>query len=697
MSSSTAETTIASVPEVSGHDDRRLHVVAWILFGLTMAGAIASIGFDVAAGHGPSDPSGLVFLAYPAVGIVLATRRPHNPLGWLMLAAAIGFVFPANPYAAYAMSHGRHDTSGAALALAIGAPTWIPFIGLSGFMLLLFPDGHLPSRRWRWFAWLCGIGLSVLFVWFLLAPGTFADSGYPQLRNPLGIDSMKPFFDALLPLLVFAPLTVAGGAAGLIVRRRRSTDRVEREQIRWVAWAAGVTAALYVLAFITNVQGVAKALSDLVAGLAVASFVLIPVTIGIAVLKYRLWNIDIVVRKTAVYGILAVLIVAVGVVLVWVTSSLFASTVHGGRLDLVAGVAIGVLFWPLRSLATRIADRIVFGGRATPYEVLSAFGDRIAGTYAADDVLPRTARVLAEGVGADRAHVWLATGDALTPVASWARDGVDPDGPDDHRVEVRYQGEVLGALSVAMPANDPMDPAKEQLVADLAAQAGLLLRNVRLVEDLRASRRRLVTAQDGERRRLERNIHDGAQQQLVALAVKARLARQLTERDPAKATEMLTQIEAETQQALEDLRDLARGIYPPLLADKGLVPALEAQARRSTVPVTLETSTDERFDRDVEAAVYFSVLEALQNVAKYAHANATTVRLAHEAGTLTFTVTDDGRGFDPAATGYGTGLQGIADRLGALDGSIAVESAPGVGTTLTGRLPAMPLATEVRR
>src|SRR3954453_23201782 len=190
------------------------------------------------------------------------------------------------------------------------------------------------------------------------------------------------------------------------------------------------------------------------------------------------------------------------------------------------------------------------------------------------------ARVLAEGVGADRARVWLSVGEALRPVAMWPSDA-DVDRPDDQRTEVRHQGELLGALSVAMPANDPLDPAKEKLIAGLASQAGLVLRNVRLIEDLRASRQRLVAAQDEERRKLERNIHDGAQQQLVALAVKARLARQLTERDPAKAGAMLTQIEAETHQALEDLRDLARGIYPPLLADKGLAAALRSQATKS--------------------------------------------------------------------------------------------------------------------
>jgi signal transduction histidine kinase len=198
----------------------------------------------------------------------------------------------------------------------------------------------------------------------------------------------------------------------------------------------------------------------------------------------------------------------------------------------------------------------------------------------------------------------------------------------------------------------------------------------------------LVSAQDHERRHLERNIHDGAQQQLVALAVKARLARQLTERDPAKAGELLEQIEAETQTALEDLRDLARGIYPPLLADQGLAAALEAQARKSPVPVTVEDPDGVgRYQQEVEAAVYFSVLEALQNVAKHAGATAVTIEVEQQEAVLVFRVVDDGCGFEVNGAPSGTGLQGIADRLGALDGVLKVESTPGAGTTLTGSIP----------
>jgi signal transduction histidine kinase len=255
-------------------------------------------------------------------------------------------------------------------------------------------------------------------------------------------------------------------------------------------------------------------------------------------------------------------------------------------------------------------------------------------------------------------------------------------------------GDLLGALSLTKAPGERLTPTEEKLAADLAAGAGLVLRNVRLTEELlgrleefRASRQRLVAAEDAERRRLERNIHDGAQQQLVALAVKVNLADRIIETDHAKGHEMLADIKAELGEALEDLRDLARGIYPPLLADKGLAVALEAQARKSPLPVSVEADRIGRWPQEIEAAVYFCCLEALQNIAKYAGASAAAVRLANGAGTLSFEVTDDGRGFDPASTGYGTGLQGMADRLDALGGSLDVRSAPDAGTTVVGRIP----------
>jgi signal transduction histidine kinase len=267
-------------------------------------------------------------------------------------------------------------------------------------------------------------------------------------------------------------------------------------------------------------------------------------------------------------------------------------------------------------------------------------------------------------------------------------------GPASKVVAVRHQGDLLGALTVTKPQNEPFTAAEGKLVDDLAAQAGLVLRNVGLteelranLEELRASRQRIVAAQDAAARRLERNIHDGAQQQLVALAVKLRLMGSLIGRDAAKERELAAQLLGEAQDALENVRDLARGIYPPLLQDAGLLAALEAQARKSPMPVTVEADGLSRLPQEQEAALYFCTLEALQNVAKYAGATRVAVRLREEDGHVSFEVTDDGVGFDPKSSGYGTGLQGMADRLAALAGELTVTSSPGAGTTVRGRVP----------
>jgi signal transduction histidine kinase len=259
---------------------------------------------------------------------------------------------------------------------------------------------------------------------------------------------------------------------------------------------------------------------------------------------------------------------------------------------------------------------------------------------------------------------------------------------------VRHGDELLGALTVHKPRTEPMSAADDKLLQHLASQAGLVLRNVRLtdelkatIDDLLASRRRLVQAQDSERQRLERNLHDGAQQQLIALAMMLSLLEGAAE-DPGEVRELTGQLRSGLRAALEDLRALARGIYPPLLADQGLAAALRAQATRVPLPVSIEADGIGRYPRDAEAAVYFCALEALQNVAKYARASRAAITLScPDDCQLTFAITDDGTGFDTTTATPGTGLQGMADRLAALGGTLQLRSQPGAGTTVTGTLP----------
>lgn len=677
--------------------------LAWGLLAFIALGAAVSVVLALAAER--YEAFSVAFLViFPIVGVVLASRRPSNPLGWIMLGIGVVWSMPSGAYGVYGLTEGR-DLPAAAYALTLDGPTWVWFIGPSGFLLMLFPDGHLPSSRWRWFAWSMGIGMLVLSLAFLFFPGTFSDYDLPDVRNPLGIAALRPFEPFILALIVTVPVTVVGGAVAVIRRLRRATDDVERHQLRWLAWAAGIVAVSYVLAFAIGWGDQTGFLSVALQTVAVWSFALIPIAIGIAVLRYRLFEIDVVIRKTVVVGALGVFIAVVYVAIVAGIGALVGS---GGNTlaSAIAAAVVAIAFQPAARRARRLADRVVYGRRATPYEALSAFSERVGETYATDDLLPRMARILGEATGARRADVWLMIGERFRPAARWPLDAEVPQAqpsangelpplPDaDAAFAVRHQGELLGALTLAKPASDPLSQTDEKLASDLASQAGLVLSNARLttelesrIDELHALHKRLVSAQDQERRRIERNIHDGAQQQLVALSVRLRLARSLLERDPSEAATVLEELQGQATETLEDLRDLARGIYPPLLADKGLAAALEAQMRRSLVPVDIERDGVGRYPQEVEAAVYFSVLESLQNVAKYANASRAEVRLSASDVRLRFEVIDDGVGFDPATTTYGTGLQGIADRLAALGGSLDVRSSRGSGTTVAGTIP----------
>jgi signal transduction histidine kinase len=655
---------------------------AWVTRNAPLTGGAGWTGTSFVEG----ELFALAILPFPVVGLLIALRRPENAIGWLLL--AIGFVWffgeVMTGYGTYGLAISPLPAAG--WVLAFTNMLWVPPIGLMGtFTLLLFPDGHLPSPRWRWFAWLCAVVLVLTSLGILFETRTLAELGFPDMQNPW----MSPALGFLAAAIVLFPFCILGSAASLVVRYRGSSGN-ERDQLKLLAFAAATVAVSYLLVMILSLGSGETDETPTWLGIAqtlvVFSFTLIPISIGVAILRHGLYEIDLIIRKTVRYAVLVALLLAIVVAGLLVVGAIAS----GGSLRdqpvglVVVGAAIGLAFWPLRRLAARIADRLVFGSRANPYEVLSEFSERLGDAYAADDVLPRMAQVLGMGIGADAAAVWLLAGGELRPGAIWPNGAA---APTEHLVDVVERGERLGALSVAMPATEPLSASGEKLMRDLASQAGLVLRNVLLIEELRSSRRRLVAAQDEERRKIERNLHDGAQQQLVALAVQLKLARSILERDAAKAGAMLDTLQGAVTDALEDLRDLARGIYPPLLADKGLPAAIESQARKATVAVTVESDGVGRFPPDVESAVYFSCLEALQNVAKYANATSAHIALSDGSGELRFEVHDDGRGFDPAATSYGTGLQGIADRLAALGGSLSVTSAPGDGTTVTGTLP----------
>jgi len=634
----------------------------------------------------------IAFTMFGVVGALIVSRDRRNVIGLMLLYGALmtASSFLSGELLTWLVVRGHTGTLAVFLGLMNNFGWLLGILPVVFILPLVFPDGRLPSPRWRAFLWFIVTFLLLIGVSFIIGSRTLTGSNeHIAIANPFFMEwtSHLPNLDVFVGFLFPTIFLVSIGS--LFMRFRRSAG-IERQQIKWVVFGLAFAFVTIIVGdFVLSQNGV---LSAVVGG---AGFLAFPVSIGIAVLRFRLYDLDIVVRKTVVAGTLAVFVAAVYAAIVATGSFLLGR--NDATISVAAAVILALAFQPVRARARRFADRVVYGKRANPYEVLTEFSSRVGGAYATEDVVPRMAQILGEGAGARVARVWLRVGRELRPTASWPFDAaaspnvaIDgdaiPSTPGAYAAAVRDRGELLGALSVEMPASDPMTPDKERLVTDLASQAGLVLRNVALVEELRGSRRRLVAAQDHERRKLERNIHDGAQQQLVALAVKARLARQLVARDPDRTEEMLGQIEAETQTALEDLRDLARGIYPPLLADKGLGAALEAQARKAPLPVRVDADGVGRLQQDVEAAVYFSCLEALQNVAKYARASNATIELRLDASMLRFTVSDDGRGFDPTSVSGG-GLQGVTDRLAAVGGTFGLRTAPGAGTTITCTVP----------
>jgi signal transduction histidine kinase len=650
-------------------------------------------------------PIGLV--AQVGFGALIAIRRPRHPVGWLLLASATAFLLDEGliqNFVIYAIDIRHRAIPGGDVVGSFESMMWIlGVMPIAVFLPLVFPTGTLLSHRWRLFVWVAVPTIIVIFIANGLSPNQSA-ANYIKGVHPVTLSApYAAIVDALSGALLLLPILVFISITALVLRYRRGSSD-ERHQIKWMLLASAFYGLGYASSFVPSLFGINI---PFLQGLGVLGLVLVPVAAAIAVLKYRLYDIDVVISRTLAYGSLAAFITAVYVGIAVGIGSLVGS---GGKpnltLSIVATAIVVIGFQPVREWVQKVANRLVYGQRATPYEVLSEFSGRVAETYAADEVLPRMARVLREGTGAESATVWLRGSAELRPAASCPEatgghvalplsNGTLPALPGATlAVEVRHQGELLGALSVNKRRGEALTPIEQKLVDDLAHQAGLVLKNVGLsadlrarLEELRASRQRLVSAQDVERRRLERDLHDGAQQHLVALKVKLGLVEMLLGRDPAKAVATLQQLKGDADEALETLRELARGIYPPLLADKGLVVALESQGRKATLPVHVEADGIGRYPQELEAALYFCTLEALQNVQKYARASAVEVRLREERGQICVDVTDDGRGFDISAAKRGAGLTNMEDRLDALGGSLQLQSTLGTGTTLRASVP----------
>jgi signal transduction histidine kinase len=373
--------------------------------------------------------------------------------------------------------------------------------------------------------------------------------------------------------------------------------------------------------------------------------------------------------------------------------------------SMLATAVVALAFDPVQRRLESVASRMVDGGRPAPYEVLRRFSETVTGSYPAEELPVRMARVLADGTGAEWAQVWVTVRNTPTLAATWppraAPDQTDPDSRV-RSMPVRHAGELLGLLVVKTHEGVALTSVEERLFAGLASQAGLVLRGTALrvqlsrrlteltarADELRASRQRVVDAQDEARRLLERDIHDGAQQHLVALAVNLRLAHTLSLTSPAEVDPVLAHQCLAAEEAIATLVRLSQGIYPPLLTERGLTDALRSAGETSIVPVRIDATGVGRYAGEVEAAAYFCALEALQNAGKHSGASAVRLTLLGEPDHISVVVEDDGVGFEPAGTDEGAGLVNMLDRAESVGGVLSVTSALGTGTKVAIRLPA---------
>jgi signal transduction histidine kinase len=698
---------------------RRLLPLAWVVFALVLLSLVMSLavtwavrrsipagGWDAAGGFWATLAFSTVVVAFPVTGILIARRKPGNAIAWILLAIGACWILPATPYAAY--SYLIHPLPLTDWVLAFGQWTWVPAIGLIGtYLILLFPDGHLPSPRWRWLGWLSGITLTLSSLLILFSPGLVPTG----LAHPAGVPN--PFELHLLrhvpqleSVIALVPLCIVLCAVSLLVRFRRSRG-LERQQLKWLVFAASVVAVAYMFVMAVSLpESFAHTKTppwvNTAQNLVLLTFILIPVAIGFAVLRYHLYDINVIISKTVIFGALALFITLVYVALV-VGLGTALGDAHDPVLSIAATAVVALAFGSVRTRVRRVANRLVYGKRATPYEVMAGFSRQVAGTLSIDELLPEMAEASARGVGARVSRVQVLLPGDIVESEVWPR-GADVPARFDRTLEVRHQGSVVGRIEIAKPPDEPLTSSEEGLLSDLAAQAGLALHNVALARELeiraheletlsaalRLSRQRLVTARDAQRRGLERDIREGPQHRLEEIAAGLAAAEAAAASDPRSAGAILERLNEDANVTLEGLRDLARGIFPPLLADKGIVAALDAYIRKGGVDARIDADDDtatERFDADVEAAAYFCGLQALQNVVRHTGNAPTTVRVRCDHDQLVLEIHDDGPGFDVGTREPGMGIQIMQDRVDALDGSLEISSERGNGTLVRVALP----------
>ena len=616
---------------------RIVHLVSIGILLLATAGALLGPGE-----RGPDVFFGILTLVviggFSTLGRLIVTRA-GNVIGWVFLgmAAAATLTLPATAYieAAFEVPYrpSLPGTEYAAWVVNLG-PALIA-MGIP-MLFLLFPTGSPPNRRWRWVGWVWLAGVTLSAVWLMFRPGEiYGERDLYHFDNPFGFSFIEPlrflFFDIGSACIVVAAVA---SIVSLVVRFRRARGE-ERQQLKWLMLVGVAGLILFLSLIIAGAVGPEgdKGVDDVLWSILVVVLIVgIPGATALAIFRYRLYAVDVVISKTIVFAGLALFIAAAYVAIVVGIGALLGGDRSGTALRIAATAGVAVAFEPARQRLQHLANRLVYGKRATPYEVMASFGHRMAVVPSVDDVLPSMAETAARGVGATAARVMVQLGDGTERSVSWPQGEVIDD--PTFELPVGHGDQLIGAIAIVKPPNEPLRPGERVLLEDLARNAGLALHNVRLASDLGAkaeelvvqtaeierSRERLVTARDTQRRRLERELRDGVGTQLGAIRDEIGSDAERVETEPEVVEESLDDLGARATAALDELRDVARGIFPPLLSDKGLGAALEALVRKTGASVTfvLDPAADRRYEPAVENAVYFCCVQALQNAERHA-------------------------------------------------------------------------------
>jgi signal transduction histidine kinase len=635
---------------------------------------------------GQVEVTGLVWaLVVPSFvfgGLVLLLRRPGHPMGELLvLTGMAAFVIPQ---VVESVTIGVFERSGTEAWM--WAPVWLSRtmgnagVVLASTLLVLLPDGTFRYPRERRF--IAGVWIVVAFPTLVVLSNQFVPTsefsfeGLGGIRNGPFIEALQPYGPIIVSLNSLTPVAFLGAIALLFMRYQAAATR-ERKQIRWVLFAGFVVILVGLVPSILADLGVIPSpdsSSTVQTVLSSLTIVLLPAAVVAAVMEPHWIDVDIVIRKSVVYGALCLVIL---VVYVAVAAAVGVAAGAGLGLDIevavVLTVVIAILFQPIRSRLQALADRWVFGTRPTKYEAVTDFGVTIEQATEPSELLPRLVETIKSAIRLTWVTVSLDDG---TRAESGAVTGELV-----LRVPLGAGGEQVGEIVCGPKTEGRLGDEEIQLVRTLAGQLALVVRNARLAG-------RIVNAAESERRRIERNIHDGAQQELVALVARLGMARSAAAQG-SLGPDMIDDMRLEAQQILSELRELAQGIHPSVLSDGGILEAIEDRCARLPVDVTLETSEGlraRRFGDNIEGAAYFFVTESLANVLKHAGATHATISLTYDDGRLMLAVADDGRGFDPDTASDG-GLAGLRDRIRALGGTVTVASAPGSGTLISASLP----------